>query len=161
MKKLIAFAMTVALVLGLSVAAMAADTDSHVVTVTVDPINEIDVDNNLTLIINSATPGSDPDPVTDSTTCDLSWTTNQTSKKITVKTNLAAPKFSLEVEGINLSGSNGSAAGLITLTTGGADFITGISVESASCDLSYTATATAADGTGSDTHTITYTIVDE
>ena len=150
------------LLFGLGATAMAANTDSHTVTVTVAAINEIDVDTNVTLTVNSATAGQDPDVVTDNTSADLKWTTNEASKKITVATNLAAPNFSLTAQAVNISGSGtpGTAAGAVTLSTTAADLITGISTSAASCDLQFVASATAAQGTGSDVHTVTYTLTD-
>ncbi|MBD3336070.1 MAG: hypothetical protein GF355_11200 [Candidatus Eisenbacteria bacterium] len=140
-----------------SSAAPAGTTDSHTVTVNVSAINEVGITGgNITLTIDSATPGSEPNDASDATTCDLDWTTNEASKKITVATDLASPNFTLKVEAANVTG--GTSAGQVTLSTTAQDFVTGISTTTGTCDLSYTASATAADGTGSDTHTVTYTI---
>ncbi|MBD3334864.1 MAG: hypothetical protein GF355_05060 [Candidatus Eisenbacteria bacterium] len=136
---------------------LAGPTDSHTVTVTVTAISEVGITGgNITLTIDSATPGSDPDDATDATTCDLDWTTNESSQKITVATDLASPNFTLSVEAINVTG--GTSAGAVTLSTTAQDFVTGISTTTGSCDLSYTASANASDGTGTDVHTVTYTI---
>ena len=143
--------------LALAVPAFAANTASHTVTVTVAAINELAISGgNITLTINSATAGSDPDDATDSTTCDLAWTTNEASKKITAETDLAAPTFTLKVTATSVSG--GTAASEVTLSTTPADFVTGIATTVGSCDLSYVASATAAQGTGSDVHTVLYTL---
>jgi hypothetical protein len=145
--------------LGLAGPALAGDTDSHTVTVTVSAINEVGITGgNITLTINTATPGQDPDDATDNTTCDLSWTTNESTKKITVETDLASPKFELKVVAQNVTG--GTAASEVTLSTTAADFVTGISTTTGTCDLAYTASADASDGTGSDVHTVTYTLTD-
>jgi hypothetical protein len=137
--------------------ALAASSDSHTVTVTVTAINELSISGgNITLTINSATAGSEPDDATDSTTCDLLWTTNEASKKITAETDLAAPSFTLKVVAASVSG--GTAAPEVTLSTTAEDFVTGVATTTGSCDLSYTASATAAQGTGSDVHTVLYTI---
>jgi hypothetical protein len=147
------------LLVALACPAAGASSDGHTVTVQVNAVNELAVSGgNITLTVNSATPGSDLDDATDSTTCDLAWTTNQASKKITAETNLAAPNFTLKVVAQNVSG--GTAAPEVTLSTTAQDFVTGASQSSGSCDLAYTASATAAQGTGSDVHTITYTITD-
>ena len=162
MKKL-TLLLTAVLCLGLAGIAMAAGNDNHSITVTVSAINEIDASGTLELTINSATAGSDPDPVTDDTTCDLTWPTNEASKKITVETDQANPTFTLEVYGKNNSGggtAQGSEADPVDVTNAGADFITGISTEYGTCDLFYKASATAGQGTGSDAHTVTYTITD-
>ncbi len=137
--------------------ASAASSDSHTVTVTVSAINELSIiGGNVTLAINSATAGSNPDDATDNTTCELAWTTNEASKKITVATSLAAPSFTLKVVAEHVSG--GTAAAEVTLSTTAADFVTGVATTTGDCALSYTASATAAQGTGSDVHTVTYTI---
>ncbi len=143
--------------LGLTGTAFGASSASHDVTVTVSAINEVAISGgNLTLTISAATAGSDPDPATDSTTCDLSWTTNESTKKITVAAGAAISGATLKVTAANVSG--GTAAGQVTLSTTAQDFVTGISTTTGTCDLSYEASATAADGTSSNTHTITYTI---
>ncbi len=140
-----------------STAVFSQSTANHTVTVTVSIINEVAITGgNFTLTINTATSGSDPDDATDATTCDLSWTTNEATKKITVATDLAAPVFGLTVEAQNVSG--GTAAAVVTLSTTATDFVTGISTTVGTCDLAYTASATAANGTGSDNHTVTYTL---
>ena len=157
MRRLIAVWLAVVLVLALGGIVVAANLDSHTVTVQVSAINELAIiGGNLTLTINSATAGSDPDDATDSTTCDLLWTTNQASKKITVATSLASPNFTLKVVAQNVSG--GSAASEVTLSTTAQDLVTAIATTIGDCDLAYTVSATAADGTGSDIHTVTYTI---
>lgn len=157
MKRLIAVWLAVILVLGLGGVAVATNSDSHTVTVQVSAINELAIiGGNLTLTINSATAGSEPDDATDSTTCDLLWTTNQASKKITVGTSLASQNFTLKVVAQNVSG--GSAASEVTLSTTAQDLVTAIATTIGDCDLAYTVSATAADGTGSDIHTVTYTI---
>lgn len=145
------------LALILSGVAMAANNDSHQVLVQVSAINELAISGaNLTLTIDSATAGSEPDDATDSTTTDLLWTTNQASKKITVATSLASQNFTLKVVAQNVSG--GTAASEVTLSTTAQDFTTAIATTTGSCDLAYTARATAAQGTGSDVHTVTYTL---
>jgi hypothetical protein len=141
----------------------AAITASHLVTVTVNSINEINVDNNVTLTVTTATAGSDPNQVSDNTTSNLSWTTNAkaNTKKITVKTSLAAPAHTLKLLAQNIAGtgsSPGTAAAEVTLSTIDRDLITGILKTAAHCDLRYTAIALAAEGDDDDLHTITFTI---
>jgi hypothetical protein len=146
---LVSVVMIVSLV-GLATAA------NHQVTVTVNAINEAAIaGGNITLTISTATAGSDPDNATN-TTCTLAWTTNEASKKITVATSEAAPTFTLRVLATGVSG--GTAAAQVTLSTTATDFVTGVATTTGGCTLSYTASATAAQGTGSDVHTITYTI---
>ena len=134
-----------------------SQSDNHTVTVTVSAISEVAIiGGDLTLTINTATPGSDPDDATDATTCDLNWTTNEAAQKITVETNNGVPTFVLKVVAQNVSG--GTAAAEVTLSTTATDFVTAIATTLGTCDLGYTASATAANGTGSDVHVVTYTI---
>ena len=139
----------------------AVTTDNHQVTVQVNAINELAISpkNNITLTISTATAGSEPDPVTDET-CGLLWTTNETGKKITVETDLNQQDFTLKVVATSVTG--GIAASEVNFSVVGTtatDFVTSISETVGSCTLKYTASATAAQGTGSDVHTITYTIL--
>jgi len=103
--------------------------------------------------------------VSDSTTCGLVWTTNETSKKITVESNIT-PTFTLEVLATGVSGGSSAAAPEVTFdstytTPGtGIDFVTGVETQIGGCSIKYTASATAAQGIGSDAHTITYTLTD-
>lgn len=137
----------------------AGNTANHTVTVTVNTINELSITGgNFTLTISAATAGSNPTDATDNTTTDLNWTTNVASKKITVATSLAAPTFTLKVVAQTVTG--GTAAAEVTLSTTAADFVTGVATTTGTCDLSYTAQATAAQGTGSDAHVVTFTLTD-
>ncbi|MBM3324750.1 MAG: hypothetical protein FJY66_03695 [Calditrichaeota bacterium] len=111
--------------------------------------------------------GQEPTSVTDETG-QLQWTTLELdpTKKITAQTNLASPNFTLKVLAINVSSGDGTAAGEVTLTTGAANFVVdipaGIPVgDPGTCILRYRASATASDGTGTDVHTVTYTITDQ
>jgi molybdopterin-binding protein len=159
MKKLVVGVAVLGALLGLIGLAMAGDTDNHTVTVEVQAINEAAISGgNLTLTINTATAGQEPDDAVDNTTCDLAWTTNESSKKITVETDLASQNFTLKVVAQNVTG--GTAASEVTLSTTAGDFVTGVATTTGGCDLQYTASATAAQGTGSDVHTVTYTLTD-
>jgi hypothetical protein len=146
--------------IGAAPLAFGGDSGGHAVTVQVTAINELAVNGgNVTLTIDSATAGSEPDAVADATTCDLLWTTNEATRKITVETDLAAPNFALFVIAQNVSG--GTAAPQVTVSTTAGDLVTGISETVGWCDLAFAAYATAAQGTGSDVHTIVYTITAE
>jgi hypothetical protein len=132
--------------------------DSHTVTVTVESINELAVSGgNITLTIDAATAGSEPDPVVDATT-GLTWTTNELGKKITAATSVGSPSFTLRVEAIGVSG--GTSTGVVTLSTTPQDLVNGVSSTTGSCTSRYSASATAASGIGSDIHTITLTLTD-
>ncbi len=157
MKRIRVLAVALTVLVAMAGVARGASTDSHTVTVQVNAVNEIAISGgNLTLTISTATAGSDLDDATDNSTCDLAWTTNQASRKITAATDLGAPTFVLKVVAQNVTG--GTAASEVTLSTTAADFVTAVSQSSGTCDLAYTASATAAQGTGSDVHTVTYTV---
>ena len=159
MSKILLVSLAIICTLAFASVALGADNDSHTVTVTVGAINELAiVGGNITLTLTPGTPGSDPDDATDDTTCDLLWTTNELSKKITAETNLGAPNFTLKVTATNVTG--GTAAGEVALSTTATDFVTGVAMTTGTCDLSYVASATAAQGTGSDVHTVLYTLTD-
>jgi hypothetical protein len=137
--------------------AVAGPTGNHTVTVTVSAINELAITGgNVTLTIHTATAGSEPDDEVDNTTADLDWTTNESSKKITIVTNLASQNFTLKALAQSVTG--GTAASEVTVTDTATNFVTGIATTTGGCDIRYTAQATAAQGTGSDVHTITFTL---
>ena len=97
MKKLIGISLVVLLLLGFSGVMFAGNTANHQVTVQVNAINEVALaGGNISLVISTATAGSDPDDATDNTTCDLDWTTNESSKKITVGTDNGSATYSLK-----------------------------------------------------------------
>ena len=136
----------------------AGTSDNHTVTVTVNAINEIAITGgSVTLTINSATAGVDPTNDVDATT-GLLWTSNQTGKKATIQSDLAGPTFTLKAVATGVMG--GTAASEVTVSTTAQDFITGIATTTGSGSIQYTGVATSAEGTGSDIHTITITIVD-
>lgn len=157
MKALCTWLAVVVMTFAFSGIVMAADNDAHSVTVTVSNINEIAITGgDITLTINSATAGSNPDAENDAT-CGLLWTVNTLNKKITVATNQASFDHTLQVEATSVTG--GTSAGQKTLSTTAQDLVTGVEETLGGCTLSYTASATAAQGTQSVAHTITYTIV--
>jgi hypothetical protein len=137
----------------------AGETDNHQVTVVVNPINEIAVTGgNITLNINTATAGNEPNAATDRT-CDLLWTTNETYKKITVVSSLAKIRYTLIVAAKNLN--SGTTMSEVIVGPQAVDFITNISKTTGSCDLQYVANATAAAGAYTETHTtVIYTLTD-
>lgn len=121
----------------------------------------------IDLTVSTAIAGSEPDTDTDQS-AQLqwdNWPNSATTKKITVQTNLASPNFALSVLAVNITASDGTAAGEVTVSTTPSDLINSIpakdSPDNATCDLRYKATALAAEGTGVDIHTITYTIMDQ
>ena len=162
LKKMAIFVVAVIIVFTLAEVSYTANNDNHQVTVTVAAIDELAVSGgNPTLTINSAVAGSNPTAVNDST-CSLDWTTNQLTRKITVETSVAGGTqlFSLTVDAAVTLGGGSGPAGPVALTHGAAasDFITGVATELGGADLTYSASATAAQGTGADVHTGTYTL---
>jgi len=119
------------------------------------------------LTISSAPAGQQPASATNEA-CQLQWTTLvvDATKKITVETNVAVASFALTVNAVNVSPGDGTSAGQVTLSTTAEDLVVdvpaGVLVSSpGTCTLRYRATASAANGTGSDAHTVTFTIVDQ
>ncbi len=158
MKNLLSILVLAFLCCGLATTAIAQSATQDV-TIVIADINEISVSGNLTLTINSATAGSNPDDATDNTTS-YSITTNGTLKKITGQLDVVyAAGISLKV---NLSApTGGTSQGQKTLTTIAQDLVTGISgLAESAIQIAYTASATPAvppNGAG-ETHTVTFTI---
>jgi hypothetical protein len=152
-KKMLA---TMALMLGASSAAM-AQTANQTVTFQVDAINQIAFAGSPSLVINTATAGSNP---TDATAA-ASWavTTNQTGAKITASIGSAMPAgLTLSV---NLSAPAGAtSAGAQSLSTTAIDLVTSITkLAQGGLSVGYSLSATPAAGVVSSTNrTVTYTI---
>jgi hypothetical protein len=143
---------------------MAQSSDSHTATVVVQAIGVINVDNDLTLTVSTATPGSQPTSVSDATTSNLLWTVNgNTAKKIQVKAGAALPSgITLTVAAQNISKVGTgipAAAGTVTLTASDQDFVTAVNKSAGTADLNYTATATVDALVQSNAITVTYTVV--
>jgi len=134
-------------------------TDSHNVTVTVATVNILQVSGgavSMTLGSASVTAGVDLiGPVTNSVTS-LLWGFNSSLRKVTVKTNLGAPKYILSVEAV--APTQGTSIGDVPISTTAADFLINAGRSSGSCTLKYTGYALASAGIGTDTHTITFTV---
>jgi hypothetical protein len=159
MKKLLSF--TLLAVISFSMAGM-AQTDSHNMSVTVAAVNVINVDNDVSLTISTATPGFQLTSVSDNTTANLLWTTNGSGKRIMVKTGAALPTgvtLTVGAQNITKVGSGTpAAAGTVTLSTTDTDFVTGAGKSAGSCDLNYTASATVDAAIQANSITVTYTI---
>jgi len=133
-------------------------TAHHTVTVVVQTITLLQINvGTVALNITGAglIAGQNQMTATDQSTT-ISWGTNSSLKKITVKTNLAAPIFTMQV--IALNPTVGTAAAQVTLSTVASDLIINIGRSSGSSSLQYTGVALASQGIGKDTHSITYTI---
>lgn len=111
---------------------------------------------NLSITAASVVAGQDAMTMTDQSTS-LLWGTNSSGRKITVSTSLAAPKYTLRLLALNPTA--GTAAPEVTLSTASTDLLLNIGRTSGSCSLQYTAIALASTGSGSDSHTITFTVL--
>lgn len=137
--------------------AAAGQTATQVVTLQVDAINQISFAGSPSLVVNTATAGSNPTSVTAAATWAV--TTNQTGAKITASIGSAMPAgLTLSV---NLTAPTGAtSAGAQSLSTTSIDLVTAITKTAQSpMAVSYSLAATAAAGVvSSTTRTVTYTI---
>ena len=149
--------LTAAWILASAATIASAQTATQTVTFQVDAINQIAFTGSPSLVVSTATAGSDPTSATASGTWAV--TTNQTGAKITASIGSNMPSgLTLSV---NVSApSVGSSAGAQTLSTTAVDVVTGITKHAQSgMNVSYSLSATAAAGVVSSTsRTVTYTI---
>jgi hypothetical protein len=135
----------------------AAQTATQTVTFQVDAINQIAFSGSPSLVINTATAGTDPSNATAAGTWAV--TTNQTGAKITASIGSNMPSgLTLSV---NVSApSVGTSTGSQSLSTTAVDVVTGITKHAQNgMSVSYSLSATAAAGVVSSTsRTVTYTI---
>jgi hypothetical protein len=91
-------------------------------------------------------------------TTTLYWATNYLAGKITVQTNLAAPRYTLRILALNPTPPGIASSELVPSTTA-QNLITGIGRSMGSCTIRFTGVALAIQAGGfSDNHTITYTV---
>jgi hypothetical protein len=138
---------TMALMVGAASAA-SAQTATQTVTFQVDAINQIAFSGSPSLVINTATAGTDPSAATAAATWAV--TTNQSGAKVTASIGSAMP-----------AGVTGAtSAGAQALGTTAVDVVTGITkIAQGTLGVTYTLSATAAAGVVSSTsRTVTYTI---
>ena len=147
---------TMALLAGVSSAAK-AQTANQIVTFQVDAINQISFAGSPSLVINTATAGSNPTSATAAATWAV--TTNQTGAKITASIGSNMPA------GLTLSANlsapaGGSSAGAQSLSTTAVDLVTSITkLAQSAIAVQYSLDATPAAGVvSSTTRTVTYTI---
>ncbi|MFZ5432870.1 MAG: hypothetical protein ACOZB3_03760 [Calditrichota bacterium] len=121
----------------------------------------------VSMTISAAVAGQQPTGVTDETT-QLQWVTliSDPTKKIVAQSNLGTPNFTLSVTAVSISAGDGSSAGIVTLGSTPTDLIVDIPADvpagdPGTCTLRYAASAVAGDGSGSDVHTVTFTIMDQ
>jgi hypothetical protein len=116
---------------------------------------------NPTLTINSAVAGSDPTSVLNTTTT-ISYRGQVNVTRITVQTTCPGQKFTLTVVATGVT--KGTAQSAVTLVNGAAalNLITNIPTvwgSTVTATLNYTASALFSQGTGTDTHTVKYTLI--
>ena len=147
---------TVALVIGAASVA-SAQTANQIVTFQVDAINQISFAGSPSLVINTATAGSNPTSASAAATWAV--TTNQSGAKITASIGSNMPAgLTLSV---NLTApTGGSSAGAQSLSTIAVDLVTSITkLAQSALAVSYSLDATPAAGVvSSTTRTVTYTI---
>lgn len=149
--------LTAAWILASAATVAGAQTATQTVTFQVDAINQIAFSGSPSLVISTATAGSNPTSANAAGTWAV--TTNQTGSKITASIGSNMPS------GLTLSvnvgaPSVGSSTGAQTLSTTAVDVVTGITKHAQSgMSVSYSLSATAAAGVVSSTsRTVTYTI---
>ena len=146
------------LLLAPSLALAQFGTANHAVTVQVATITVLQVSAgsvNLNIASSSAVAGQDMMSVSDESTT-LLWGTNSGGRKITVNSSLSAPTFTLKTLAVNPT--QGSPAAEAILTSTPVDFMLNVGRSLGTCFIRYTGTALASQGTGTDSHTITFTI---
>jgi hypothetical protein len=139
--------------------ASSQDSDNHTVTVQVAEISVVDVTAstlNLNILDGDIQIGRDLMFVTDQSSS-IFWGTNSSSRKVTANTDLAAPQFELRL--VASSPTRGTPAPEFALSTIPQDLLLDIGRSLGSSLLQYTGVAYASQGTGTDVHTITFTIV--
>jgi hypothetical protein len=114
-----------------------------------------------TINITTAVPGSEPTPVVN-TSSQIRYSGKTYLSKITVRTVCATQKFDLSVVATGVTSGHGAPVSVV-LSNGmlAADFITSIPAGASQITprLQYTSAPHFSDGTGTDTHTVTYTQV--
>lgn len=141
-----------------SVRAQVYGSAAHTVRVSVSVISVLRVSAggvSLSITGAAAIAGQDQMTVVDQSTS-LLWGVNTTPKKITAVSNLASPKYTLKL--LALNPTQGTPAAELVVDNTAADLLLNIGLTRGSCTLRYTGIALASQGTGSDTHTVTFTI---
>ena len=161
MKRPKIFFVAAVLSLVLGGAAWGADVASHVVTFDFQEINEIEITGSLSLTINSAIAGEQPENAIDSSSS-YAITTNGTNKRITASIDTALPAYVTLWINVAAPSGSGVSKGYVTLATSAADVVTGIShVAESNPLITYKLGATAQAGVISNiARTITLTLSD-
>jgi len=133
---------------------------SQTLTLQVFETNKIDVSQKaLTLVISQASleTGAPVEAINEDG--NLIWLTNGENKKITVVSNNASPRFLVKVNALDITGSTGVAAPEVSLNDNTIkDLIVGVTRSWGKCKTRFVASAKVSDGTGTESHVITYTI---
>lgn len=150
-----------AISMGISGSALATNTDTQTVNFEVSAINELTLGAAVTLTVNSATAGSQPNAATDSS--DYALTTNGTGKKITAAIDtVMGTGLTLTVNVTAPSG--GTSAGVVDISnaTTAVDVVSGITqVTGSAIAIDYSLAATVDAGVvAAASKTATYTITD-
>jgi cytoskeletal protein RodZ len=163
MKKILLILAVFGLILGFSGLAMAADNVNQTVTFSVSAINEISVSGNpAPMAVSTATAGSEPNQVADSTTT-YNITTNGTGKKITGALSADMPSnVTLKVNLTAPTGGTSQGDVILELTGGAKNLVTGITQKAeSSLGITYKLSATVlAVVVALDTRTVTLTVAD-
>ena len=133
---------------------------NQTLTLQVFEANRIDISQRaLTLVINQASLESGNPVEAVNEDGNLVWLTNGENKKITVATNNAAPRYLVKVHALDITGSTGVAAPEVSLNDNTTkDLVMGVTRSWGKCKIRFVASAKVSDGTGTETHLITYTI---
>jgi hypothetical protein len=152
MKKSIYFIVCGLFLFGSAGIGLADDSDSHTVTVNVSSIDDVTLTGgNVTLSITAL------NTATTNNATSLAWATNQSTRRITVASNIASV-YGLTVLPTGSTGAGTAAGSPVTVGTSAQNLVTAISTGSGNCTLQYSATAEPGDGTTTEVHTVTYTI---
>ncbi|MGH2569283.1 MAG: hypothetical protein ACRDGA_13175 [Bacteroidota bacterium] len=111
---------------------------------------------NLSITGASIVAGEDIMSATDQSSR-LLWGVNSSGRKITAVSNLVTPKYTLKL--VAISPTQGLATSEITLNAVPKDLLLNVGRSTGSCSLRYTGMALASEGTGSDAHMITFTVL--
>lgn len=130
----------------------------HTVTVSVSAITVLQLSTTaVNLNVSGAAVVAGQDLMTvSSDAAQLRWGTNSSVKKITVQTNLPSPRFTLKLEAVNPT--RGTAVPAVAVSSVARDLLLNMGRSSGTATLRYTAEALASQGTGTDSHTLTFTI---
>jgi hypothetical protein len=131
---------------------------NHTVTVQVSVITKLSVTAaavNLNVTSANAVAGQNAMTVSNQSS-QILWGVNSSLRKITARSNLAAPTFQVQLVAVNPT--RGTAAAQQILSTTAKDLLLNIGRSLGSATLGYSATVLASQGTGTDAHTITFTI---